>query len=167
MTKEIWKDVVGYEGLYEVSNLGRVKSLVRKWCIKEIIMMGGIDGSGYRSFGLSKNYKSTTKKAHKLVAEAFLGHTPCGLELVVDHINNVKTDNRLSNLQIVTSRENASNYKRGSSKYTGVSYVGQSKRWRSNIYINGTSEYLGLYETELKASNAYQNRLKEYHETGI
>lgn len=102
--KEIWKDVVGYEGLYLVSNLGNVKSLNYNRTGKEGILKPILDKDGYYCVNLSKNAKSKHIKVHRLVVEAFIGEIPTGL--VVNHINEIKTDNRLENLEICTIREN-------------------------------------------------------------
>jgi hypothetical protein len=158
---EIWKEVPGYEDLYEVSSLGRVKSLSNNGDKKEKIRVLRLDIHGYLSINLS-NKKIKRYKVHQLVAMAFLGHTPCGNKLVVDHINGIKTDNRLENLQIVTIRYNSRktqvNY---SSQYKGVSFSKNKNRWIARIQIDGKSKYLGMHKTELEASEAYQNKLKE------
>ena len=78
--KEIWKDIDGYEGLYKVSNLGRVKSVHRivtksngkPMTVYERILRDTASGHGYRSIALSKNGAVLTKTVHKLVASAFL-----------------------------------------------------------------------------------------------
>ena len=106
---EIWKDVIGYEGVYQVSNLGRVKSLPRKWIMKEKILKP-YDKENYHTVCLSINQNRKRHYVHKLVAIAFLKHKPSGHELIVDHINEIKKDNRLSNLQIITHRENTIKY---------------------------------------------------------
>lgn len=155
--KEIWKDVKGYEGIYQVSNLGRVKSLKFG---KERILKGGIDGVGYLTVSLSKNGKVKTHKVHVLVAIAFLGHTPCGYKLVVDHKNFIRHDCRLENLEIITQRENANlKHIKSTSEYVGVSWDKGTKKWRADIHVNGKHKYLGLFTDELEASNAYQNAL--------
>jgi hypothetical protein len=83
-------------------------------------------------------------------------------ELVIDHKNNVKTDNRLANLQIITNRENLSKDKIGfSSRYVGVSFHKKNKKWRAEIYVNGKTKYLGCFASELDASNKYQEELKK------
>ena len=157
MKTEIWKDVKDYEGLYQVSNLGRVKSIQ---FVKERILKGTEDFYGYSVISLCKEGNQKTKTVHQLVAIAFLGHIPCGFNLVVDHINTIKTDNNLDNLQIITHRENCSKDKKGSSKYTGVSWYKSSQKWRAEIKINGKGKYLGYFKTELEASEAYQKKLK-------
>lgn len=99
--KEIWRDVVGYEGLYQVSNWGRVKSYLRG---KERILKPVLENNGYYSVNLYKKGKLKKFSLHRLVVETFLGEISSGL--VVNHLNEIKTDNRLENLEIVTQREN-------------------------------------------------------------
>lgn len=105
--QEIWRDIQGYEGLYQVSNLGRVKSLKRKTinnrCFKERILKTGLETVGYYSVVLCKE-KQKTKTIHRLVAETFIpnpNNYPC-----VNHKNGIKTDNRIENLEWCTYREN-------------------------------------------------------------
>lgn len=167
--EEIWKDIPDYEGYYQVSNLGRVKSLERK-CIansyggiklkKEKILSPSFN-KGYLYVVLYFNRNKKTKSIHQLVAMAFLGHTPCGYKIVVDHINNIKTDNRIENLQLISNRENSSKDKKNMySKYTGVSWDKSKNKWKAQIRINGESKHLGIFENEIDASNAYNKILK-------
>lgn len=97
---EIWKPVVGYEDLYQVSNLGRVKSFHRN--SEGDLMSLSNDQEGYKILHLSNKGRKMFK-VHRLVAEAFLGHSdkPC-----VNHKNGIKHDNRLSNLEWATNKEN-------------------------------------------------------------
>lgn len=111
--EEIWKDIEGYEGRYQVSNLGRVKSLKRfcsgKWNGNELInerLLTPDLRSGYKTVYLygAKNRKFLI---HRLVAQAFIpnpDNKPC-----VDHINTITTDNSVQNLRWVTEKENANN----------------------------------------------------------
>jgi hypothetical protein len=175
MQEEIWKDVPNYEGLYQVSNLGNVKSLSRlkesggnKVSVNERILKGrqsGYKKNMYLAVALCNNKHTKQYKIHVLVAMAFLNHTPCGFKLVVDHINDNKLDNRLENLQIVTQRENS--YKtqgKWSSNYKGVSWCRIKKKWRSRIRILNKEVLIGYFTCELAASLAYQNKLKEINE---
>ena len=158
---EIWRYVPGYEDLYEVSSLGRVKSLSNNGYKKEKIRVLRLDIHGYLSVNLS-NKKIKRYKVHQLVAMAFLGHKPNGNVLVVDHINNDKLDNRLENLQVISNRENSyKTQEKYASKYKGVSFNKNKKRWIARIQIDGKSKYLGMHRTEELASEAYQNKLKE------
>ena len=103
---ELWKDIKGYEGLYQVSNLGRVKSLKNKSNhINEIILKQGKDRKkGYMNVSLSVNSKTKTFKVHKLVATHFIPNIDNKLQ--VNHKNGDKSDNRVINLEWVTCKEN-------------------------------------------------------------
>ena len=170
MEVELWKDIDGYNGLYQVSNLGRVKSLQRiikrndghVKTIKERILKTSAATGGYLHLNLYKKGSSVTRNVHILVAEAFLNHKPDGHKKVVDHINNLATDNRLCNLQIISQRENTSKNKVDcSSKYVGVSWYQPSQKYKAHIRINNKQVHLGYFEKELEAAKAYQNKLKE------
>jgi len=157
---EEYRAVKGYEGLYEVSNFGNIKSLKRKRVLNDKILNPPINQKGYRLVNLNKNGLKYKIEVHQLIAIAFLNHIPNGFKIVVDHIDNNKLNNRLDNLQLITNRENCSKDKNGTSKYTGVHWNKQCKKWHCSILINGKSKYLGLYTNEIQASNAYQHELK-------
>jgi len=109
--KEEWKDIQGYEGLYQISNLGRVKSLKRfvnikvfnkaqiKRVRKEYILNPVQDKDGYLLVHLYKSSKAKTFKVHRLVATNFL-------PLVINHKNGIKSDNKVSNLEWCTQLQN-------------------------------------------------------------
>ena len=113
MTKEVWRDVKGYEGLYQVSSDGRVKSLERKFIdkigreryVKECILKSAIDRYGYPLVSLYAGGKQKMHTVHRLVCEAF--HENPDNKPQVNHINEIKTDNRASNLGWATARENS------------------------------------------------------------
>jgi hypothetical protein len=156
-TKEIWKDIPEYEGYYLVSNLGRVKSIgygeerYLRLCLS----------NSYYKVDLYKDKKHTLKTVHQLVAEAYLGHTPCRHDIVVNHINFDRLDNRVLNLELITTRENTNKkHLKSTSKYTGVCWNKNSNKWVSKIVINGKQKHLGLFKCELAAAKAYQDKLK-------
>lgn len=165
---EKWRDVSDYEGLYQVSDLGRVKSLSRK--IKSRNRVHKLKERILRQFDYDVNYlkvalcKDTTRKyikVHVLVAMEFLEHVPCGFKVVVDHINNIKTDNRLKNLQLTTNRENCSKDRKSkSSKYVGVDWRKSIGLWVARIQIENKNIHLGAFKSEYDAHLAYQNKLK-------
>lgn len=111
MDEEIWKSIKGYEGLYEVSSFGRIKSLskIRRggrynapMVYRERILKPNKNGQGYFKVSLCKNGSVKTGVVHKLVAVAFHGAS-C---LEVNHIDGIKTNNDADNLEYVTSSEN-------------------------------------------------------------
>lgn len=105
---EIFKDILGYEGLYQISNLGNVKSLFRYKPngqeVKEKILSSCCDTVGYPCTSLWKNGKGKIFRNHRLVASAFIGEI--GYKMEVNHIDGLKTNNNISNLEIVSRSEN-------------------------------------------------------------
>ena len=92
---------------------------------------------------------------------SFLGHEPNGHALVVNHIDFDKTNNHVSNLEIVTNRENTNQkHLKSSSKYIGVGWDKSRQKWVSRIRINGKLKQLGRFNTEIEAHITYQNKLK-------
>lgn len=104
MFKEVWKPIPGYEGLYWVSDLGRVKSLNYHRTGKEKILRPVKTIYGYLQVGLYKDGKVKYFRVHRLVWTAFNGPIPPGMQ--VNHINEEKTDCRLTNLNLMTCKEN-------------------------------------------------------------
>lgn len=157
--KEIFKPILEFENLYEISNLGNVKSLRNN-----IILKSNKGNSGYLKVKLYNRGYEKTYMIHTLVAIYFLKHKPDGQNMVVNHINLNKLDNRLENLEIITQREN-SNLKHinSSSKYVGVSIIKRYKSYnlyRACIRMNSDPIYLGDYQDELLASEIYQIAVK-------
>ena len=94
---------------------------------------------------------------HQLVAIAFLGHMPDGMETTIDHINNIKTDNRVENLEVVTARENVSRYNENrvtSSKNRGVCWSKQNQKWHAQIQINGKEKTPRLLYFRTRSSSS-------------
>lgn len=163
---EVWKDIPAFEKKYQVSNLGNVRALnyKRKGYIKNI--KSQIDKrNNKRRINLYKNKKTHYYAVSQLVAMAFLNHKPCGMKLVVDHINNIPNNNRLYNLQIITQRENCSKDTKRKSKYVGVYWHKGGNKWTAHIAVGSKSRGLGLFTDEKKAAQAYQNELKKINES--
>ena len=95
---ENWRPVVGWEGIYEVSDLGRVRRAGRG------VLTGGIDRYGYRFVDLNDHGRRQSARVHRLVGDAYLGPLPDGLE--TRHLNGDRTDNRLANLAYGTHSQN-------------------------------------------------------------
>lgn len=156
---EEWNDLKSHKGIYKVSDLGRV-ICIRK--AKHRILLQRISPSGYLRTTLHLNGKRKTRHIHQLVAITFLDHIPCGNEIVPNHKNFNKLDNRRLNLEIITGRENSNQkHLESVSKFTGVDYHKNSRKWRSRISINNKLIHLGMFKTEIDAHNAYEQKLKE------
>lgn len=165
---EIWKDIKMFEGLYMVSNYGRVKSLDRPVnskggsvrIAKGKVLSPGIDANNYLQVMLCENGKAKTRKIHQLVAIAFLGHKPNGFKLVINHLDHNNQNNNLDNLEITTQRENANKkHIKSSSKYVGVSWIKATQKWLSYIYISNKRKDLGWYNNEDIAGLRYKLEL--------
>lgn len=165
---EQWKDIPDYEGLYQVSNNGDVKSLSREmknrfnsFVSKEKVLKKGLSSSGYFTVVLSKNNCKKTIQVHQLIAISFLNHTPNGMKMVIDHIDNNKQNNNVENLRIVTNRFNCyRNQGKYTSLFKGISYVKRKKIWKAQIRINTKVVTIGYFKSEQDAKIAYENKLK-------
>lgn len=180
VTNEIYRDVKGYEGLYQVSNFGNVKSLERTVSrrgigslpLKEKLLKYYLETSGYYTCTLSKDNKSKTFSVHKLVAMAFLNHLPNYYILVINHIDGNKTNNCSFNLEEVTPMQNVtecympskSTHKRTyASCYKSIQFRKSRNKWFVQIKINGKRKSLGSFSSESDAIL----KLKEYEDREI
>lgn len=165
---EQWKDIPGYEGIYQASDMGGVKSLSRPSgarngkikIIKERILRHLLMPNGYVRVSLCKKGVVKGDYVHRIVMAAFFGKS----ELTVDHINSIKTDNRLCNLRYATYRENSTYHflkQNNTSKYIGVCFNKHEKRWESGITVGKKRIFLGLFDREEDAGEAYQKALRE------
>ncbi len=109
--EEIWKDVIGYEGYYQVSSIGRVRSLDRQlknnhttYDLKGVILKNRITDRGYHTVQLSRKCRSKQKFVHRIIAESFFTKPINATE--TNHKNGIRSDNRLENLEWVTHAEN-------------------------------------------------------------
>ena len=142
---EIWKPIMGYEGVYEVSNLGRVKSYCKGK--NGVILKGSKHNFGYIKVSLM----GKQVLVHRLVAEAFIlnpDNKPC-----IDHINGITSDNRVENLRWCTQKENLNNpifTKRSSVSHKGK-YGTQSSNHKAIIQFELNGELVRKWECAIDA----------------
>ena len=153
MNKETWKDVRGYEGLYEVSDLGRIRSLGRTVPSKNgstqrkrvRILVQEINMNGYCRVRLfDKDGHARHCQVHRLVLEAFSGPS----DLQVNHINEIKTDNRLTNLEYCTPKENCNHGKRNQT----ISQKRKGNYYRGVVQMTLEGEEVGTYSSRIEAA---------------
>jgi len=165
--QELWKDIKGFEGIYQVSNFGRIKSLRRivagRWGNQQISekIMSLVNGTkNYKLVNLALNRKKKVCKVHQLVWDAFGDRPRDGLRLQVDHIDHNKANNRIDNLQLLSNRNNVIKMfstKKRSSQYPGVSWHKQNNYWTARIKVGKVYKHLGVFQDELEAAKAYQD----------
>lgn len=166
---EIWKGVPGFEDLYMASNLGNIKSLDREYFMVRnnctAIKKGQkinpyLNGNGRLDVDLCYKGKRKVLALSQIMAITFLNHTPCGLDIVVDHIDNDPLNNKLNNLQLINNRKNCSKDKKNkTSIFTGVHWDKSREKWKSSIRIKDKEIFLGRFDNEIEAAVAYQNKL--------
>jgi len=131
---EIWKDVKGYEGLYQISNTGKVKSIERVDSTnvkrKERVLKQCLSGRGYPMVGIYKNGKRTPVNIHRLVAEYFVSNFYNKSQ--VNHIDGIKENNIYTNLEWCSASENIIHaHKNGLTNPVKGEQVGSSKLTRA------------------------------------
>jgi hypothetical protein len=154
--QEMWRDVPNYEGKYQVSNIGRVRSLryMRGKCnvlLKEPLILKQYSGEKTRNYmmiGLNKNNKRQSYRVHRLVLEAFCGFRPAGKEAA--HLNGDPSDNRIQNLMWATQEENL-NHKRIHGTIIRGSMINNAKLKESDIPVIFKLRYQGMSSRELAA----------------
>lgn len=166
---EKWVDIECYQGIYQVSDFGRIRSLDRsiKSGDKTLKIKGRVlkpkNRNGYNCVNLSVDGIAKTVNIHRLVANSFvkkeLGKNQ------INHINGNKTNNHYTNLEWCTCSENiqhyhTNNYK--SSKFIGVYFHKGTQKYAAHIGTgNGKKRHIGLFNNEYDAHVAYQEKLKE------
>jgi hypothetical protein len=163
---EIWKDIKDYKGIYQVSNLGNVRSLDRLVTFKDgrkrfykgeikPLILNKQRGYLYISFKL-KGFTKTIS-VHTLVYKAFKNYDK---SLVIDHIDNNRLNNRLENLQQITMRENLTKDK----KTPNYCYRKEMKKYMAYMWVNGKNNHIGYFKTEKETKKAileFKNKINE------
>lgn len=152
-------NVIGFEGLYAVNDEGIVYNTV-----KGSVMKTRVNAFGYETVCLSKGNEKKHFRVHRLVYESFFGRK--GDNLVIDHIDNNKLNNRLDNLRKLTNRENVSRSK-VSKHGRGVRFYPHLNKFGAYIQINKVPYHLGIFHTQQEASIAYNKALSDWEENGI
>lgn len=156
--KEQWKTI--YRN-YSISNTGQLKNKHGK------LLSDNTLTNGYIKNCLAYQGNQIYRHRHKLVAMAFLEHTPCGYNEVIDHKDNNKLNNYANNLRRSTARYNVTKDIGGVSKYIGVQWYKASSKWRVAIEIEGRKYSLGLFYNEQYAAKQYQDALSAWTNWGI
>jgi hypothetical protein len=162
LLEEVWLDIPEYEGLYQISSFGNVKRLVKdidsKYNVRfniEKVLKVFIAKNGYSQCSLYKNKKHCSKNIHLLVVMVFLNHKPNGNIIVVNHIDENKSNNRLENLELVTNRYNG----QYSGKNNGIKKT--KNKFVPTLRVNGVLLYFGSYNTIEEALSAHKNKMTE------
>lgn len=166
---EVWRPIAGYECFYEVSNLGRVRSLMMRngsgSFARKKLMTQHNNGHGYKYVSIRLNGKRKNFYVHRLVADAFVPN-PNNLP-VVDHIDFDKTNNNADNLQWMTQKQNVARSTQNMSKprkkamtNTGERYISRRKS-DGKFYVTVFRKSIGAYKTLEEAITARDIALKE------
>jgi hypothetical protein len=165
---EEWRDCVGFEGFYQVSNLGRIRSLDRVMSNgrkrKGQMMKTRVGTNGYVKVGLRDGVQQRTVNVHREVALAFIDGYAEGK--VVDHIDGDKANNKVDNLRWVSQSVNNTNRKECNSfsGETGIEYrsdMAKSKPWLARVKIKGKTHNLGYHAKKQEAVDARNKFIEE------
>lgn len=173
MEKEIWVDIRDYDGIYQISSLGRVRSLDRT-----IVQKNGISNnlkgvflklqkctSGYNTVPLSKNGVKKWKLVHRLVAVAFIPTE--SEELDVNHINEIKTDNRIENLEWCTHKKNVNHGTSIERRVRNSNFKGENNPMFGRIgCLNKNSKKISQYSINGEFIKTYASAAEVNRELG-
>lgn len=160
--EEVWKDIPDFEGMYQASNLGRIRSLDRmvKRMGKPFKKTGKLmsmtkQAIGYRAVKLYKDIEFTQMYVHRAVMYTFNGKC----DLTIDHINGDKGDNRLENLRYCTQRENLQFFYSKTNKFMGAHK--SPNGWRALITVRKKTITLGYFSSAEEAHKRYCEEAKK------
>lgn len=157
--EEQWEDIIGFEGIYQISDLGNVKSLTRYASnghalieIKEKLLTKRLTKYGYLSVTFKHYEHRSDPLIHRLVAKAFIPNPHNKPQ--VNHINGIKIDNSKYNLEWSTSMENCCHREKSNiktSSFTGVHWDKKDRKWKAYIQFEFKQKYLGSFDSEIEA----------------
>jgi len=172
--EETWRDVVGFEGYYQVSNLGKVRSVDRVITERNSRRRRNLKGKEINlalvgkerkqwGFTLKRGKYKKSRPVHRVVAEAFLGQRPKGYQ--VNHINGDFLDNRASNLEYTTPQYNTAHYHIQTRPTYGFTYRDRKngKPYQANIKIANFGYSLGYFSTPKEAQECYAEFCREFY----
>ena len=171
---EEWKDIPGYEGRYQASTFGRIKSLRKEvffgdnrgsYFREEQIISQSVKSTGYYVCNLYKDNIRTHVKVHRIIAKTLLpDYTE---KLFVDHVDGNPKNNKIGNIRMCTVGQNTCNQKvrkgKLTSGYKGVSFSKITNKWLMQIALNGKTQVSKLYLSEIAAAIAYDKYALELH----
>lgn len=161
MTEQILTQARLRELLHYNPETGEFTWLLRiAQCIKVGDKAGSIDNKGYLKIGINKKVYA----AHRLAWIYFYGEIKGSVE--IDHINRNKSDNRITNLRMVSHKQNMENQEthfNNKSGYKGVSWWAPTQKWKAQIGHYGKKYHIGLYQTKKEAKVAYEERARQFH----
>lgn len=152
---ENWIDIEGYDGYYQVSDLGRVRSIKKNGKIK-IIKPELFQG--YHRVTLTKHYKQNKYLVHRLVCKEFNGKPEC-INSQVDHINTIRTDNRPSNLRWVSNKENCNNPI--TKQHMSEGQIGKVGCWKGKHFSEEHRKRIGDGNRGKTMSEEIRNKISE------
>lgn len=172
--QEYWKDVVDFEGIYQVSNKGNFRR--NPLNPRKAVYPKFINRLGYEYVSLCLKGVKTNKTIHQLVAAAFIPNFKYGMH--INHLDGIKTNNHLCNLELTNSVHNnthahtlTTTFKRGKSKYRNVSirldkrHKNQKPSYIAGIKINTERHYIGSFNDEIEAARAVDAYLDKIGDT--
>lgn len=127
----------------------------RQWSTPKFMKIDVKLRNGYKNSEINKKQVGH----HRIIALAFLGLDMSDLKIEVDHRNNIRHDNRLENLRLVTPQQNSFNR----TKVKGYNFDKKNNKWKAYIYINSISIHLGMFTTEEDAHRAYLDAKAIHH----
>jgi hypothetical protein len=150
---EYFKDIPGYEGIYQVSNHGRVTSVRRK-----VVFSPSITQQGYKRVILRVNKYEKSRTIHSLVMEAFRGPRPSGM--VINHLDFNPSNNHLSNLEYVTKLDNILYSKEAGRYFRSHSYADDKFSPKDIRFIRSSSLDDAALATQFKSSKSFINKIR-------